>query len=438
MYTSNVPFPRRRASGLQTLPGKIRRATGLPGKLKHSPSLMEERQEPVVKRTPKRSATTKQKTNIFSHSPPGNRKRLSQSSSSENLSVKEEEGSLDSSRQNSSGSVDRLSEEDEGGLGLYERVEDFLGRDPDSTFTPSALASPILRGHRSSSGSVEQDVRASRPAPAYPAPRPPSQSEVLDVDHDYEPVTIQPLTDQGQEAEGRAPLPFMPKRGLVAVGGGRPGAKELEGAPRRESGAVPSPTVTQSSPPRQTPPRGLRPTPPPADDSKSPSKSPERGKPQLPLKQYKLRAEGQPEAVLLAKPASVIDEDVYAFDRLEDTTAVHEDSPKLPLKRRQQMEGGPTTLEATPEHRDDVYFDHLYGPEDERDQAYFDHLFTTPGARATEKKDGPVSSGFNCNHIVLEHFSHLCSPSPSHMAHSLRSPSIGGVLQNQTLPHRYQ
>ena len=148
----------KRMSGTQTLPGKIvRRATGIPGKMKVHQVISEEPETP--KKPVKRSSTTRQNSqpglNIPISSAYSPRKTHSPSPGRDGLEMAGR--GLAGSRQGSTGSLDNLSEDDRSN---YERVDDFLGGNDEGESRIRSVPSP---------------------APTYRAP---SLPNVPIVDHD--------------------------------------------------------------------------------------------------------------------------------------------------------------------------------------------------------------------------------------------------------------
>ena len=388
-------------SGLQTLPGKIiRRATGLPGKIKPQQSL--EEPESFDKKAGKRTPS----------SPFGSRKSHSPSPSRETLDVAK--GPL-GSRQSSTASLDRISEDDRD---TYEEVDDFLGGGSDESENrpPDFVPTPVS-------------------APAHTPIK----------EHAYEPIVIGtrftlPTTlddsSYGYQDEER---PFVsPKRSNLSTkrtvtrsasdsgtsGSPRSGSEDRERSPSlptvQEEKATPEPPIPKKKSSRaDIPPEPTSPPPSPPRDHVSPTI--------LPRQRHVRPAPPPP------KPQSEpsYDPAVYAFDHL-DKSPEPEQQPKLPPKLRKASrpvvdtkpvakdndvyEGYAFDTLAENESREgnhgDVYFDHLFSGQEEEDAAtgggggegggegveggkdvYFDHLFTGQEEDGKEQQQKPQPPG---------------------------------------------
>ena len=342
-------------SGLQTLPGKIiRRATGIPGKIKSQQSI--EELEPFDKKSAKRNPP----------SPFASRKSHSPSPSRESLDVAR--GPL-GSRQSSTASLDRISEDDRDS---YEEVDDFLG-----------------------GGSDESETRGDFvPAPVFASAHTPIK------EHAYEPIVIgtrfaPPITlgdsGYGYQDEER---PFVsPKRSSLGVkkavtrsasdsgtsGSPQSGSEDRERSPSlptvQEEKVTPEPPIPRKKSSRaDIPPEPTSPPPSPPQDLASPT---------IPPRQRHVRPAPPPPKPL---PEPPYDPTVYGFDHL-DKSPEPEQQPKLPPKQRK---GSRPFVDTKPVAKDDeVYaFDTLAEKgtvgEGIRDEVYFDHLF--PGQEEGEEQ----------------------------------------------------
>ena len=376
-------------------------------------------------------------------SPSNARKRLSRSHSGENLNLKENE-SQPGSTQSSTGSINRLSEDE-----TYERVEDFLAVSVKLSSSPSDIPEGI------------EDRRGSHPPPSYPAPLPPD-GEAPIMDHDYEPVHIGQPTDTPDRYDGSEQRVSLPYVGAITVGAGKMGVKRTVSEPAVASSPprdmsersptsplmkfdqAPLPSIQEASDnwvetkagKVRIPPAPTSPPPSPPRNTSSPSvpkKSP-RSPPAIATQQQKAIDEDVyvfdhlPEAAAsveqqpklppkqrktkLSESRGGEDEGVYSFDQLRDVSKKKE-SPKLPPKQRQLQ---PSPREKTPVD-DEVYafdnlspqpntqpqpfdygqpyFDHLVSgnlPQPEngggvREDVYFDHLFTGEGDEGPPQHD---------------------------------------------------
>ena len=382
-------------SGLQTLPGKIiRRATGIPGKIKSQQSI--EELEPIDKKSTKRNPP----------SPFSSRKSHSPSPSRENLDVAR--GPL-GSRQSSTASLDRISEDDRD---TYEEVDDFLGGGSDesetrvqSEFVPAPVSAP-----------VHTPIK----------------------EHAYEPIVIgtrfaPPITlgdsGYGYQDEER---PFVsPKRSNLGAkkaltrstsdsgtsGSSQSGSEDRERSPslqtvQEEEKAEP-PVPRKKSSRADIPPEPTSPPPSPPRDLFSPT---------IPPRQRHVRPAPPPPKPL---PEPPYDPTVYGFDHL-DKSPEPEQQPKLPPKQRKASRPAVDTHEVyafdtlaekegkTAEEgiRDEVYFDHLFPGQEVEEQptggggeggggegveggkeVYFDHLFPGQEEEGKEQQQKPQPPG---------------------------------------------
>ena len=359
-------------SGTQTLPGKIvRRATGIPGKMKVHQVISEEPETP--KKPVKRSSTTRQNSqpglNIPIASAYSPRKTHSPSPGRDGPEVAGQ--GLTGSRQGSTGSLDNLSEDDRSN---YERVDDFLGGNDEGESRIRSVPSP---------------------APTYPAP---SLPNVPIVDHDYEPVILgsrlsPPASDSGFGYHGdeeRTTLPFaFANRTGMAVGAGPttpvkkstsdlgitespPKASERERSPSlpmvKEEVTEQKDVIRKKTSWAQIPPEPTSPPPSPPRNIFSPTEVKQEGKratPPHPIPSQHHTPSRQPQA---------LDDAVYSFDRLEKSPEPEEPQPKLPPKLRKLSK--PVVKD------DEVYAFDTLDPKEEktpeggvREDTYFDHLF---------------------------------------------------------------
>ena len=380
-------------SGLQTLPGKIiRRATGIPGKIKSQQSI--EELEPFDKKSAKRNPP----------SPFNSRKSHSPSPSQENLDVAR--GPL-GSRQSSTASLDRISEDDRD---TYEEVDDFLGGGSDESET------------RVQSDFVPAPVSASVHTPIK--------------EHAYEPIVIgtrfaPPITlgdsGYGYQDEER---PFVsPKRSNLGVkkpvtrsasdsgasGSSQSGSEDRERSPSlptvQEEIVTPEPPIPRKKSSRaDIPPEPTSPPPSPPRDLFSPTILP---------RQRHVRPAPPPPKPLPEPPYDT----AYGFDHL-DKSSEPEQQPKLPPKQRKASRPVVDTHEvyafdslaekesktAGEGIRDEVYFDHLFpGQEEEQPtggggegggegveggkEVYFDHLFPGQEEEGKEQQQKPQPPG---------------------------------------------
>ena len=351
----------KRMSGLQTLPGKIiRRATGIPGKIKSQQSI--EELEPFDKKSAKRNPP----------SPFSSRKSHSPSPSRENLDVAR--GPL-GSRQSSTASLDRISEDDRD---TYEEVDDFLGGGSDesetrvqSEFVPAPVSAP-----------VHTPIK----------------------EHAYEPIVIgtrfaPPITlgdsGYGYQDEER---PFVsPKRSNLGAkkaltrsssDSGTSGSSQSGSEDRERSPSLP--TVQEEEKVTAEPPvprkKSSRADIPPEPTSPPPSPPRDLFSPTIPPRQRHVRPAPPPPKPL---PEPPYDPTVYGFDHL-DKSPEPEQQPKLPPKQRKASRPAVDTHE--------VYaFDTLAEKEGKtaeegiRDEVYFDHLF--PGQEVEEQPTGGGGEG---------------------------------------------
>ena len=359
-------------SGTQTLPGKIvRRATGIPGKMKVHQVISEEPETP--KKPVKRSSTTRQNSqpglNIPIASAYSPRKTHSPSPGRDGLEVAGQ--GLTGSRQGSTGSLDNLSEDDRSN---YERVDDFLGGNDEGESRIRSVPSP---------------------APTYPAP---SLPNVPIVDHDYEPVILgsrlsPPASDSGfgyfgDEERTTLPFAFANRTGMV-VGAGPttpvkkstsdlgitespPKASERERSPSlptvKEEVTEQKDVTRKKTSWTQIPPEPTSPPPSPPRNIFSPTEVKQEGKratPPHPIPSQHHTPSRQPQA---------LDDAVYSFDRLEKSPEPEEPQPKLPPKLRKLSK--PVVKD------DEVYAFDTLDPKEEktpeggiREDTYFDHLF---------------------------------------------------------------